>query len=179
MLPFIYSHNDPTRVEIQVFYTHLHSFSGAGNGSSLQYSCLENPMDRGAWWTAVHRVAQNLTRLKRLSRHACVLFNQVMKQQPLAFKLLWMVLANHRKFANVNKSPTHRPFKDGNERTPSVRCERHRGRPSISCCGRFSSSAISLLQPASDASRLLTRCQPRVPAVALDCCAFQSMLRED
>ena len=35
-----------------------------------QYSCLENPMDRGAWWAAVHRVTQNRTRLKRLSMHA-------------------------------------------------------------------------------------------------------------
>ena len=33
----------------------------------LQYSCLENPMDRGTWWAAVHGVAQSQTRLKRLS----------------------------------------------------------------------------------------------------------------
>ena len=33
----------------------------------LQYSCLENPVDRGAWWAAVHGVAQSQTRLKRLS----------------------------------------------------------------------------------------------------------------
>ena len=32
--------------------------SGGGNGSPLQYSFLENPMDRGAWWAAVHRVAK-------------------------------------------------------------------------------------------------------------------------
>ena len=30
---------------------------GEGNGTPLQYSCLENPMDRGAWWAAVHGVA--------------------------------------------------------------------------------------------------------------------------
>ena len=36
---------------------------GEGNGTPLQYSCLENPMDRGAWWAAVHRVAKNRTRL--------------------------------------------------------------------------------------------------------------------
>ena len=34
-----------------------------GNGSPLQYSCLENPMDRGAWWAAVHGVAKSRTRL--------------------------------------------------------------------------------------------------------------------
>ena len=36
---------------------------GEGNGNPLQYSCLENPMDRGAWWAAVHGVAKNRTRL--------------------------------------------------------------------------------------------------------------------
>ncbi|CAM9645020.1 unnamed protein product, partial [Rangifer tarandus platyrhynchus] len=36
---------------------------GGGRGSPLQYSCLENPMDRGAWWAMVHGVAKNQTRL--------------------------------------------------------------------------------------------------------------------
>ena len=36
---------------------------GEGNGTPLQYSCLENPMDRGAWWAAVHGVAKSQTRL--------------------------------------------------------------------------------------------------------------------
>ena len=45
---------------------------GDGNGDPLQYSHLENPMDRGAWWATVHRVAQNLTQLKRLSAHTRV-----------------------------------------------------------------------------------------------------------
>ena len=43
--------------------------NGEGNGNPLQYSCLENPMDRGAWWVAVHRVAQSQTQLKRLNMH--------------------------------------------------------------------------------------------------------------
>ena len=34
---------------------------GEGNGNSLQYSCLENSMDRGAWWARVHGVAKNRT----------------------------------------------------------------------------------------------------------------------
>ena len=37
--------------------------SGEGNGYSLQYSCLENPMDRGAWWATVRRVAKSWTQL--------------------------------------------------------------------------------------------------------------------
>ena len=32
---------------------------GGGHGNPLQYSCLENPMDRGAWWARVHRVTQS------------------------------------------------------------------------------------------------------------------------
>ena len=41
--------------------------SGEGNGTPLQYSCLENPMDGGAWWAAIYGVVQSWTRLKRLS----------------------------------------------------------------------------------------------------------------
>ena len=40
---------------------------GEGNGNPLQYSCLENSVDREAWWAAVRRVAQSRTQLKRLS----------------------------------------------------------------------------------------------------------------
>ena len=36
---------------------------GEGNGTPLQYSCLENPMDGGAWWAAVHGVVKSRTRL--------------------------------------------------------------------------------------------------------------------
>ena len=43
------------------------------NGNPLQYSCLENPVDRGAWWAAVHGVAQSWARLNRLSMHACII----------------------------------------------------------------------------------------------------------
>ena len=41
--------------------------NGEGNGNPLQYSCLENPMDGGAWWAAVYGVAQSWTQLTRLS----------------------------------------------------------------------------------------------------------------
>ena len=50
--------------------THVHW--GEGNGNPLQYSCLENPMDRGACWAAVHGVAQGWTWLKRLNMHAYI-----------------------------------------------------------------------------------------------------------
>ena len=45
---------------------------GGGHGNPLQYSCLENFMDRGARQATVHRVAKNQTRLKQLSTHACM-----------------------------------------------------------------------------------------------------------
>ena len=42
----------------------LGRFPGGGNSNLLQYSCLENPMDRGAWRAMVHRVAKSRTQLK-------------------------------------------------------------------------------------------------------------------
>ena len=39
-------------------------FPGGGHGNPLQYSCLENPMDRGAWWATVHGVEKSQTRLR-------------------------------------------------------------------------------------------------------------------
>ena len=40
---------------------------GEGNGNPLQYSCLENPMDGGAWWATVHGVAKSWTQLSDLT----------------------------------------------------------------------------------------------------------------
>ena len=44
---------------------------GGRHGNPLQYSCLEYPMDSGAWWAMVHRVAKSWTRLEWLSMHTC------------------------------------------------------------------------------------------------------------
>ena len=43
---------------------------GGGHSNPLQYSCLENPMDRGTWWAIVQRVTKSWTRLKQLSTYA-------------------------------------------------------------------------------------------------------------
>ena len=48
----------------------LGRFHGRGYGNPLQYSCLENSMDRGAWQATAHRVAKSQTQLKQLSTHA-------------------------------------------------------------------------------------------------------------
>ena len=47
---------------IYFIYSSVYIF-GEGNGNPLQYSCLENPMDGGAWWAAVHGVARSRTQL--------------------------------------------------------------------------------------------------------------------
>ena len=48
---------------------YLACISGESNGNPLQYACLENPMDRGAWEATVHRVAKSWTWLKGLTTH--------------------------------------------------------------------------------------------------------------
>ena len=46
---------------------------GGEHGNACQYSCLENPMNRGAWWAIVHRFANSRTRWKQLCTvHACI-----------------------------------------------------------------------------------------------------------
>ena len=50
-------------VWLETVYLIVQVVFGEGNGTPLQYSCLDNPMDRGAWWAAVHEVARSLTRL--------------------------------------------------------------------------------------------------------------------
>ena len=52
------------QVEVSLLFSNT---IGERNGNPLQYSCLENPRDWGAWWAAIYGVAQSQTRLKRLS----------------------------------------------------------------------------------------------------------------
>ena len=51
----------------QYLYIYTYNHIGEGNGTPLQYSCLENPMDGGAWWAAVHGVATSRTRLSNFT----------------------------------------------------------------------------------------------------------------
>ena len=52
-------------------------------GNPLQDSCLETPVDKGAWWPAVHGVAQNRTWLKWLSMHACMHWRRKWQPTPV------------------------------------------------------------------------------------------------
>ena len=50
---------------------------GGGHGNPFQCSCLENPIDRGAWWATVHKVAKSWTWMKWLSMHAFFIHSSV------------------------------------------------------------------------------------------------------
>ena len=63
---------------------------GEGNGTPLQYSCLENPMDGGAWWAAVYGVPQSWTRLKWLSSRAMQMQN-ISKRKEYFFNLFILI----------------------------------------------------------------------------------------
>ena len=56
--------------------------SGGGHGNPLQYSHLENPMERGAGWTTVHRGAKSQTRQSDLAQHRNILYCQKEKKKP-------------------------------------------------------------------------------------------------
>ena len=65
--------------------------SGEGNGNPLQYSCLENPMDRGAWRATVHEVTKSWTLLKRLSTQCNDYFWLFTKFCHMSFIMLCLV----------------------------------------------------------------------------------------
>ena len=81
-----------------------------GNGSPLQYSCLENPLDRGAWCAAVHGVAQSQTQLKRLSNNG----KEYSDLSPIPFSNLLQELSigqsqlDIRGLESLEPSPGHR-----------------------------------------------------------------------
>ena len=67
---------------------------GEGNGNPLQYSCLENPMDGGAWWATVHRVAKGRTWLSNFTFISLseLLFNLC----NLSLNFMWIILTDRR-----------------------------------------------------------------------------------
>ena len=57
-------------------------FPGGGHSNPFQYSCLENPKDRGGWWTTVHRDTKNRIQVKQLGMHALYLHIQFLEHFP-------------------------------------------------------------------------------------------------
>ena len=65
-MPIIEFPNYKFKAHLQILSVFILT-AGEGNGNPLQYSCLENPMDAGAWWATVHGVAKSRTRLSDLT----------------------------------------------------------------------------------------------------------------
>ena len=60
---------------------------GGRNGSSLQYSCLNNPMDIGAWWATVHVVAKQSDTTERLSTHIHKMLQHISSNEKQTYRL--------------------------------------------------------------------------------------------
>ena len=62
MFPVLYN-----GFSLVIYFKHSRVYIGEGNDTPLQYSCLENPMDAGAWWAAVQGVAKSQIRLSNMT----------------------------------------------------------------------------------------------------------------
>ena len=76
---------------------------GGGHDNPLQYSCLENPTDRGAWQAAVLRVTQSWTRLKQLNKHAHL--QKSLWNAPVPTTIWWPMHKNPEKLKNGPLGP--------------------------------------------------------------------------
>ena len=80
---------------------------GEGHGNPLQYSCLENPMDRGAWGVIVHKVTKRRTWLKQLSPHTSVCLS-IHPSIPSSIILALMQKWKNNPWARIWYHPVHR-----------------------------------------------------------------------
>ena len=85
--------------QVILFLVERYTEDGEGNGTPLQYSCLENPMDRGAWWATVHGVVKSQTRLRKcrytpIHTHvcSCLLWRNVyLDPRPFSFDFFFIL----------------------------------------------------------------------------------------
>ena len=83
--------------------------SGGRHGNPLQYSCLENLMDRRAWRTTVHRVAKSLTRLKRFRTHTRMESRNIrLEVKSRNVMTLWHIFMKQRLRAEIEMSFKHK-----------------------------------------------------------------------
>ena len=71
---------------------------GEGNGNPLQYSCLENSMDGGAWWATVHEVAKSQTRLSDFTHSTCL-------QRPVPHWVYYLTVGGETSYSGGVHSP--------------------------------------------------------------------------
>ena len=76
---------------------------------------LENPVDRGAWWDAVHRVIQSWTRLKQLSMHACYMYATLEKEMAAHSSVLAWRIPGTEKPGGLLSMGSHRVQHDWND----------------------------------------------------------------
>ena len=82
---------------------------GGRHGNPLQYSCLENLMDRRAWRTTVHRVAKSLTRLKRFRTHTRMESRNIrLEVKSRNVMTLWHIFMKQRLRAEIEMSFKHK-----------------------------------------------------------------------
>ena len=84
-----------------------------GNGNPLQYSCLENPMDRGAWWATVHGVTETWSQLSdQTTTNMCVHTVEhysAIKNKIFPFEATWLNLENTMP-SEINQTQTNTVF---------------------------------------------------------------------
>ena len=103
----------------------LQVFLGEGNGSLLQYSCLENPMGGGAWWAAVHGVAKSQTRLsdftfpfhfhaleKKMAAHSSVLAWRISETRGAWWAAVYGVAQSRIRLKQLSSSSSSQVFLD-------------------------------------------------------------------
>ena len=90
---------------------------GEGNGNPLQYSCLENPRNGGAWWAAVYGVAQCRTQLKQLSSSSRFMIAFLPRRMCLNFMAVVTICsdfgAQENKTCHFSLFPIYLPWSDG------------------------------------------------------------------
>ena len=77
-----------------------------GYCNPLQYSCLENPMNRGAWWTMVHRVPESQT--QQAAWHACTMMIRLQNFPFFLGSFQFLLLTSTSNFATSSPTPTPR-----------------------------------------------------------------------
>ena len=101
------------------YLVRFHLQSGEGNGNSLQYSCLENPRDEGAWWAAVYGVSQSRTRLKRFSSSSGI-FSRIFSCTSLSRGVI--LLPNRTARLTCRKADPPAPGRGGGRRNGAGLC---------------------------------------------------------